>query len=153
MCSLRCFTAFAALGVVLAAAPGRVSAQDRATTAVRACNAFVATIFVAFAFREGGDWTSRGWLRVPPHACKTTKLPASTFSFRAESDWYRDGNHTSRDQWGRGRRFCVADGRFMFHPADRGCAGGQLQKFSTIQVTAANVRLTFGPGSTKISFE
>jgi uncharacterized membrane protein len=120
---------------------------------VRACNEFVTTIFVAFAFPEGSDWTSRGWLRVPAHTCKNTRLPANRFSYRAESDWYHDGDHTSRDQWGGDGRFCVADGRFVFHPANRRCPGGQLQKFSPILASDAGVRLTFQSGSTKIRFE
>jgi uncharacterized membrane protein len=120
---------------------------------VRACNDFLTTIFVAFAFPEGSDWTSRGWLRVPAHTCKTTRLPANTFSFRAESDWYKNGGQTSRDQWDGDHRFCIADGRFMFHPADRGCPGGRLQKFSTVLQSDASVRLTFVSGSTKIHFE
>lgn len=120
---------------------------------VRACNDFVTTIFVAFAFPEGSEWTSRGWLRVPAHTCKNTRLPANTFSYRAESDWYQDGDRKSRDQWGGERRFCVADGRFMFHPADRRCAGGQLQKFSPILSSDATVRLTFRSRGTTIHFE
>jgi uncharacterized membrane protein len=149
--------AFAVLCMVLVAASAGAAAQLAAPAKhwmpVRACNEFVTTIFVAFAFPEGSEWTSRGWLRVPAHTCKSTRLPANKFSFRAESAWYPNGDHRSRDQWGGAQRFCTADGRFMFHPADRRCAGGELQKFSTILETDGGVRLTFRSGTTSIRFE
>lgn len=121
---------------------------------VQTCNSFQVTIFVAFAYPEGSEWTSRGWLRVPVNTCKSTRLPTAKFSFRAESDWYVDGDHNSRDQWsGKERRFCVAEGRFMYHPADRSCGGGQLENFSTLLETDRGVRLTFGSKHTNVRFQ
>jgi uncharacterized membrane protein len=143
--------AFLACGATAGSA--QLTPPSKHGISVRACNDFRTTIFVAFAFPEGTDWTSRGWLRVPVHTCKNTRLPANKFSFRAESDWYRYGDQTRRDQWTGDHRFCVADGRFMFHPADRRCPGGQLQKFSIVVGGEGSVRLTFQTGSTKVHFE
>jgi uncharacterized membrane protein len=109
---------------------------------IRVCNNFGITVFVAFAYRENGDWTSRGWLRVPPEACKDARLPTTDVAYRAESNWYENGDHNSRNMWGHAQRFCVREGRFMYRPARDACEGGELSDFSKTLSSSGNIRLT-----------
>jgi uncharacterized membrane protein len=129
------------------------AAPSKHWMSVQTCNNFQVTIFVAFAYPEGSEWTSRGWLRVPSGSCKSAKLPTVKVSYRAESDWYADGDVNRRDGWGDKHRYCVAEGRFMFHPADRGCSGGELRPFSTLLQTGQGIRLTFNSKFTNVRFQ
>lgn len=117
-------------------------APSQSEITVTTCNHFRTAIFVAFAYPEDGDWTSRGWMRIPSNACKNAQLP-KTFSFRAESMSIDHGDYTSRNEWGGPGRFCVSPGRFKFHPAGRGCGAGRLAEFSRTHRVGGNASISF----------
>lgn len=152
---LLTLTAFAASAIFAPAEGATFDTSSQHWMTITTCNDFRATVFVAFAYPEDGVWTSRGWLRVRPESCKNAKLPATEFSFHAETDWYPNGRHNSRNEWGGSRRFCVSDGSvaFAFHPAGR-CDGGRQAKFSATLGSDRNLRLTISKDgrSTLITF-
>jgi uncharacterized membrane protein len=131
----------------LALAPAIVQAATfedgpRHWMTITACNDFRTLVYVAFAFHEDGDWTSRGWVAVPPGTCRKARLPTADVAFHAESQWYQNGDHTSRNMWGGSQRFCVTKGRFTYHPARGRCAGGELSNFSMTFSYQGDIRYT-----------
>src|SRR5262245_23340419 len=71
-------------------------------------NNFRALISVAIAYDDNDAITSEGWWKVQPGVCSDIEFSGLDFYYTAESDSYRQGSATSRDNWGKGQQFYVA---------------------------------------------
>jgi uncharacterized membrane protein len=92
--------------------------------AVRFCNDFDHTVFVAVAYKmKSGSWYARGWLSVVNGQCSEFNNPpmhVATFLYRAETDDYPSNGGQVREVWGNSedKKFAVTDDGFAWENAD-----------------------------------
>ncbi len=92
--------------------------------AVRFCNDYDRTVFIAVAYQlKSGSWYARGWLSVANGQCSEFNNPpmhVQTFLYRGETDDYSSNGEQVRDIWGNKsqRKFSVTDAGFTWENAD-----------------------------------
>jgi Protein of unknown function (DUF1036) len=99
--------------------------------AIRFCNDYSRTIYVAVAYQDTwGIWQARGWLELTPKQCSAfanPELHVSTFSFHAESEVFRDQGQEVSQFWGKSsapdKQLAVTNNAFLWSDADRPKAG------------------------------
>ena len=123
---------------------------------IKVCNNFRAPISLAIAYEDNGSATSEGWWKVQPGVCSDIKFSGLDFYYTAESDSYRQGNATGRDNWGKGQQFYVGGGKFKFDNALRARRGARLFSFGKVAISDSfrgrdfTVTLRFRSGSTDV---
>jgi uncharacterized membrane protein len=108
--------------------------QARADVVI--CNDFRAAIKAAIAHEDKGSFTSEGWWRVEPNACRDVPFSGVDFFYTAESDKYRDGGAQKQDSWGKGRQFHVGTGAgtFKLENAERSRRGARARQFTKVTI-------------------
>jgi uncharacterized membrane protein len=104
------------------------SSSSSVVRTLHVCNNYKVEVYFAFAAQQQHDWTSSGWLRVPTNACKDTRL-ANYYRGEATLQRLANGGRLT-EEWGHGRKFCVADDRFVFHNASVQCAGARFEQYN-----------------------
>jgi uncharacterized membrane protein len=98
------------------------------------CNNFPHTVHIAIAYLQTdvNNHLSRGWLNVGTGKCYVfdTAIRVQTFSYRAESDPYKEGKDKVKMNWGKGQQFAIRDGSFQIYGAEKAPSGAKLVEFS-----------------------
>ncbi|MEG3904967.1 DUF1036 domain-containing protein [Microcoleus sp. B4-C5] len=115
-------------------AVGMFSFSPPAQAWFKVCNKSGSTATVAFAYPEGGGWTSHGWYRLKSGECATTYHPSLKNRF-----YYVYGVSESGGQWGGNHRFCTVESEFTMASSDRRCgSNGEWKGFE--QVDTGNAK-------------
>lgn len=142
-----------------------ISMRPKATTAALAdisiCNDFRARLRVALAYEDNNAIRAAGWWTVNPKACRDVNFPfqGSVLYYTAESDPYREGGKTVRDNWGNKKELYVGAKDFEFDDASRRRSGTKPAMFSLATVSdrlrskPILITLRFTSGSTTISMK
>jgi uncharacterized membrane protein len=149
------------LAVTAAAAAALLSFGSAARADISVCNDFIATIYVAFAYPNGNNFTAGGWWNIGPNKCLSVYFPFTgpTLYYSADSGEYRVGRRSYHDHWGNKQKLYVTTREFTTDDAVHYRRGTKSEMFSLVEISSqlqgkpVQITLHFQKGSTSINIK